>query len=69
MTPIPIFLFSQKGQLMHGGDKTSFTQRCLKDNVTPINIQERMTDIFVVDGGWLLRKTRWEKGFKWELYH
>ena len=54
---------------MHGGDKTSFTQRRLNDNVTPINIQERMTDIFVVDGGWLLRKTRREKGFKWELYY
>ena len=47
-------VFSQKDPLMYGGDKASFAQKCLKDNVTPINIQERMTDTFVVDGGWLL---------------
>ena len=65
LRPIPMSLFSQKDQLMYGGDKVSFAQRCLKDNVTPINIQERMSDTFVVDGGWLLRQTRWKKGFKW----
>ena len=65
LTPIPISLFSQKDQLMYGGDKASFAQRCLKDNVSPIKIQERMTDTFVVDGAKLLRQTRWEKGFKW----
>ena len=50
---------------MYGGDKASFAQRCLKNNVNPINIQERMSDTFVVDGGWLLHQTRWEKGLKW----
>ena len=64
LTQIPMSLFSQKDQLMYGEDKASFAQRCLKDNITPINIQERMTDTSVVDGGWLLRQTRWEKGFK-----
>ena len=58
-------LFSQKDQLMYDGDKASFTQICLKGNVTPINIQERMTDTFVVDGGWLLHQNRWGKDFKW----
>ena len=64
LTPIPMSLFSQKDQLMYGGDKASFAQRCLKDNVSPINTQQRMTDKFVVDGGWLLHQTRWGKGFK-----
>ena len=64
LTPTPMSLFSQKDQLMYGGYKASFAQRCLKDNVTLINIQERMTDTFVVDGGWLLRQTRSERGFK-----
>ena len=50
---------------MYGGDKASFAQRCSKDNVTPINIQEQMTDTFVVNDGWLLHQARWEKGFKW----
>ena len=59
-------LFSQKDQLTYAGDNGSFPQRYLKDNVTPINIEERMTDIFVLDGGWLLHQTRWEKkSFKW----
>ena len=57
--------FSQKDQLMNGGDKVSLAQRYLKNNASPINIQERMTNTFVVDGDWLLRQTRWEKGFKW----
>ena len=64
LTPIPMSLFSLKNQLMYGGDNSSFTQRCLEDSVTPINIQQRMNDIFVDDGGWLLHQTRWEKGFK-----
>ena len=46
-----MFLFSQKDQLTYGGDKASFPQICLKDNVTPINIQEQMTDTFVVHAG------------------
>ena len=50
---------------MHGGSKAFFAQRCLNDNVAPINIQERITDTFVVDGAWLMRRTRWGKGFKW----
>ena len=58
MAPIPMSLFSQKDQLIYGGDKASFAQRCLKDNVTLINIQEQMTDTFIFDGGWLLCQTR-----------
>ena len=65
LTPIPMSSFSQKDQLMYGEDKVSLAQRYLKDNASPINIQERMTNTFVVDGDWLLRQTRWEKGFKW----
>ena len=64
LIPIPMPLFSQKDQLMYGGDNSSFAKRCLKDSVTPINIQERMNDTFFDDGGWLLNQTRWEKGFK-----
>ena len=40
LTPIPIFLFSQKYGLMHDGDKASFAEKCLKNNITPMNIQE-----------------------------
>ena len=58
-------LFSQEDQLMYDGVKSSFAQICSKDNVTLINIQERMTDTFIVDGDWLLRQNRSEKGFKW----
>ena len=43
LTPIPMSSFSQKDQLMYGGDKVSLAQRYLKDNASPINIQERMT--------------------------
>ena len=63
LTRISMSLFSQKDQLMYGGVKASFAKISLK-NVTPINIQERMTDTFVVGGGRLLRQTMWEKGFK-----
>ena len=54
-------LFSQKDQLTYAGDNGSFSQRYLKNNVTPINIEERMTDTFVLDGGWLLHQTRRKK--------
>ena len=63
LTRILMSLLSQKDQLMYGGVKASFAKIYLK-NVTPINIQERMTDTFVVGGGRLLRQTMWEKGFK-----
>ena len=65
LTTISMPSFSQKDRLIYDGDKASFAQRFLKDNVSPMNIQEWMTDTFVVDGGWLLHQTRWERGFKW----
>ena len=58
-------LFSQKDQLVCDGDKSSFAQRCLKDNVPPIKIQEPVTDTMAINGGSLLCQTMWEKGFKW----
>ena len=40
LTTIKIPLFSQKDQLIYDGDKASFAQRFLKDNVSLMNIQE-----------------------------
>ena len=50
----PLSLFSQKDQLVCDGDKSSFAQRCLKDNVPPIKIQEPVTDTMAIHGGSLL---------------
>ena len=65
LTPIPLALFSEKDQLMYEGDKATFVQKCLKDNVMPHDIKTRNIDTLVVDGGWLLRQNKWESGKTW----
>ena len=50
MTPITMAFFSEKDQLMYEGDKATFVQKCLKDNVMPVNTNTQNIDAFVVDG-------------------
>ena len=65
LTPIPLSLFSEKDQLMHEGNKAAFVQACLKDNVIPKDMKNVEVGCLVVDGGWLIRQSRWAKGENW----
>ena len=65
MTPIPMALVSEKDQLMYEGDKATFVQKCLKDNVMPVNTNTQKIDTFVLDSGWLLHQNKWVKGETW----
>ena len=58
-------LFSEKDQLMYEGDKASFAQKCLKANVIPNVTKSQKIDSLVVDGGCLLRQTKWESSKTW----
>ena len=59
-------LFSEKDQLMHEGDKSTFAKLCLKDKIDLTdNSQDSDIDTVVIDGGWLLRQCTWVKGYQW----
>ena len=56
LMPISMSLFSEKNQLMHEGDKATFAELCLKDNIDLTdNSQDIDIDTVVLDDGWLLR--------------
>ena len=52
---------------MHEADKAAFAQTCLKENVTPVDIQQNGVGHLIVDGGWFLRQHKWEKGDNWGM--
>ena len=65
LTPIPLSLFSEKDQLMHESKKGSFAQICLKNKVIPVDMVCKDIESLIVDGGWLLRQTKWGKSENW----
>ena len=55
-------LFSEKDQVMHEGDKTTFAKLCLKDKIDLANNSKDIdTDAVVIGSGWLLRQCSWAK--------
>ena len=64
LTPLPLSLFSQKNQLMHQANKASFAQNCLKAKVGSIE-NRQIVHNYIIDGGWLLRQTKWDKSMTW----
>ena len=61
LTPISVSLFSEKDQLMHEGDKATFTKLCLKDKIDLTdNSQDIDIDTVVIAGRMALIRT-----YKW----
>ena len=61
-----MLLFSEKNQLMHEGDKATFSKLYHKDKIDLTdNSQDIDIDTVVIDCGWLLRQSTRAKGDTW----